>query len=184
MHALNRRPFTLRLNQICQPKDLLRKILVDNFEQWTLDRPSLRYDSFKTPSILHVWFAAPHYKTSRFHNTPSAQLRGFAPVSAIYAIARKTQHDANQHLTASNDKTAKPKPSKPLIPDPFAPSTQNYPCKTLWLLTSPPTTDLYLSLVFNHPSIYHKKVYGRMSPRTSTGPMCLSETRHSKFPQS
>src|SRR6476646_1635134 len=39
-----------------------------------------------------------------------------------------------------------------------------------------------VSLVFTHPSTYHRKVYGRSRPRTSPRRMCLSETRHSALP--
>jgi hypothetical protein len=39
-----------------------------------------------------------------------------------------------------------------------------------------------LSLVFTHSSTYHRKVYGRSSPRTSPGHLCLPMTRHSPPP--
>lgn len=37
----------------------------------------------------------------------------------------------------------------------------------------PPTSPLYVSLVFTHPSTYDRKVYGRSCPRTSAGQLCL-----------
>jgi hypothetical protein len=81
MRALNRRSFTLRANQTCKPKDLLLKIPVENFEQLTLDRPSLLYDLYKNVSVSHAWSAARLYKTRRFRITLGAILQGFAPAT-------------------------------------------------------------------------------------------------------
>jgi hypothetical protein len=45
-----------------------------------------------------------------------------------------------------------------------------------------PSPQFPLSLVFTHPSTYHRKVYGRSNQRTSPGRTCLSETLHSILP--
>jgi hypothetical protein len=98
-------------------------------------------------------------------------------------------NDLQQH--PSNH--AKPKTQNSKIPERHTlleSTTQNQRPKTTCLHSLPqsptPSSQLPLSLVFTHPSTYHRKVYARITPRTPAPPSVSLSTacRYLPGPQS
>jgi hypothetical protein len=74
MHALNERPLTLRASQICEPKDLLLKILVVNCAQST--------------SPLATYPKAPKVKAARVASRKSVRKANKAKLPEYFASPR------------------------------------------------------------------------------------------------
>jgi len=191
MHALNRRPLTLRADQICQPKDLLSKIPVENFGQLhtILQKHSIRPDAFRpvNPTDDRVIPSNCFFpRAIKFAHSPGST-EYCTKKSRLHQLldrGNNTQRSTGQRLATTHlPTTQNPKFKNPRAPSPFGirdpKATSKTTCSHSLPLSPTPSPQPPPSLVFTHSSIYHKKVYGRTSPRTSPGRMCLPETRHS-----
>lgn len=94
-------------------RDLLSKIPVENFGQL-----NIRYDNGRCRFALSLGktaeFCAPSLRTvavkEGVFSTRQCNTQSFAPMIAISSFASKTQHNADQRLTTSAEKTARANP--------------------------------------------------------------------------
>jgi hypothetical protein len=130
MHALNRRPLTLRANQIFKPKDHLRKIPVDNFEQLATGCPIRKSMNINSEHCARR--AASTNGESRCSSVPCAQkLDIFARPCGTPFRNSQLRPLLGNDLRPPLPKSPNQNPLNPEVQTLLHPPTRNHPCKTV-----------------------------------------------------